>query len=54
MLLICRYDYWPGLTPDRLWEIPYDRWAALALAVDKIHAQRQRAEADASERMKAR
>lgn len=40
-LLICRHDNWPGLTPDRLWELPYDLWAPLALACDSIQKQRE-------------
>ncbi|MCC2030612.1 hypothetical protein [Microbacterium allomyrinae] len=39
-LLICRNDYWPSLTPDRLWELPYAMWARLAVACDAIAAQR--------------
>lgn len=42
MLLICRFDYWPGLTPERLWQIPYVQWGPLALAVDKLAADRKR------------
>jgi hypothetical protein len=47
-LVICRHDYWPGLTPDKLWELDYDLWATLALACDQISADR----AAAAEEMK--
>ncbi|MDQ1111161.1 hypothetical protein QE418_000609 [Microbacterium testaceum] len=40
-LLICRHDYWPALTPDRLWELPYDLWAQLALSCDAIAKQKE-------------
>jgi hypothetical protein len=40
-LLICRHDFWPGLTPDRLWDLPYHLWASLALSCDAIVKQRE-------------
>lgn len=45
-LLICRYDYWPELTPDRIWELPYEMWGPLALACDSITAKREQAAAE--------
>lgn len=39
-LLICRHDYWPELTPDRIWDLPAEMWAQLALACDAISKQR--------------
>lgn len=54
LLLICRHDYWPSLTPERVWALPYDQWELLALAVDKIRADREKAEDDMREQMRKR
>ncbi|MBQ9915951.1 MAG: hypothetical protein IJO71_01985 [Microbacterium sp.] len=50
-LLICRYDNWPDLTPDRLWQLPAHMWPQLALACDEIAKQRAD-EADELRRMR--
>lgn len=49
-LLICRHDYWPELTPERLWQLPADMWVQLALACDAIAKQR----ADEAEELRKR
>ena len=42
LLLICRHDYWPGLTPDKVWELDFDLWPTLALACDaRLKAQEE-------------
>lgn len=52
MLLICRHDYWPGLTPDKLWELPLEQWGPLAIAVDRISAERERAADELKNKMR--
>lgn len=41
-LLICRYDYWPSLTPDKIRELDYTQWPHLAIACDSLSEQRER------------
>ncbi|WP_175627621.1 hypothetical protein [Microbacterium sp. CSI-V] len=52
-LLICRHDFWPGLTPDKLWEIPYDMWPSLALSCDAMKQQKEDERAEL-ERLRSR
>lgn len=41
-ILISRHDYWPGITPEKLWELPAHLWPQLALSCDALTAERQR------------
>tara|TARA_R100000365_G_C2746966_1_gene76503 strand:- start:1973 stop:2191 length:219 start_codon:yes stop_codon:yes gene_type:complete len=41
LLVICRHDYWPGLTPDKVWQLEYDLWPHLALQCDALTKQRE-------------
>lgn len=39
------HDYWPGITPDRIRDLAYHEWAALALTCDAlIESRREQAE----------
>ncbi|MGZ0067864.1 hypothetical protein [Microbacterium arborescens] len=52
-LVICRDGYWPGLTPDRLWELPYELWGSLALSCDRI-TEHKKQEAEELERLRSK